>query len=111
MIWNLDCRKTRHQLALLAGSDFEDVLPPQTQRHLAVCPHCRETWQGLRHSQRVLEQLSVARMEGEGPFVSEPDSDRSQSSERRSLWPGVAQHLRAIDEQSTAPDWRGWLPS
>jgi hypothetical protein len=111
MIWNLSCRKTRHRLALSAGSDLEELLPAQTQRHLAVCPRCRETWQGLRHSQQVLERLSVARMEDEGAVVSEAGAERAQGSERRSIWPGVAQYLGVIDEQAAAPNWRGWLPS
>src|SRR5690348_433576 len=102
MIWNRNCRKTRHRLALSAGIDFEERPSLETQRHLAICPHCREVWQRLRDSQRLLERLSVARFEGESPAVS----DGPQGPERASVWNGMAQHLRLIDKQGTTPDWR-----
>ena len=117
MIWNRNCRKTRHLLALSAGNEFEERPSPETQRHLAVCPHCREVWLRLRDSQRVLERLSVARFEGESPAVSDRQEGPGQlnsgqlNSGRDSVWQGVVPHLRVIDRQTTAANWRGWLPS
>ncbi len=137
MIWNRNCRKTRHLLALSAGNDFEERPSPETQRHLAVCPHCREVWLRLRDSQRVLERLCVARFEGESPAVADRSEGPGQlnsgqlnsgqlnsgqlnsgqlnsgqlNSGRVSVWHGVVQHLRVIDRQTAAPNWRGWLPS
>jgi hypothetical protein len=120
MIWNLNCRKTRRLLALSADNDFTERPAPEIDRHLAVCPRCRETWQGLRNGQQALQRLSIARFEEarlEETRLEEARAEATRAggespvSERPSLWPGVAQHLRGIDEQSAAPDWRGWLPS
>ncbi|MGE5195228.1 MAG: hypothetical protein ACM3U2_22265 [Deltaproteobacteria bacterium] len=103
MNWNLNCRKTRRLLALSAGNDVEERDLAGAQRHLAVCPQCREVWQALRQSQQVLEQVRAAPAEGKGsPTPGWPAP---------SLWPTVARHVRAIDAQGAAPDWRGWLPA
>jgi hypothetical protein len=108
MILNLSCRKTRRLLALSAGNDFEVLPSAETQRHLAVCPHCRETWQGLRRAQQVLERVSATRVAGESPAVSDQPGEATLPA---SVWPGVARHLKVIDEQWAAPNWRGWLPT
>jgi hypothetical protein len=109
MNWNPNCRKTRRLLALSAGNDSEERDLAGAERHLAVCPACREAWQGLCQSQQVLEQVVAAP-------VADP---RLVASERPagsvwpppSIWPAVSRHLRTIDAQATAPNWRGWLPS
>ncbi len=103
MIWNLNCRKTRRLLALSAGNDVEDRDLAGVQRHLAVCPHCREVWQGLKLSQQALEQVRAAPVED--------DVASGPAWPGRSIWPAVARHVRDIDEQAAAPNWRGWLPS
>src|SRR5579872_1486196 len=101
MTWKLSCRKTRRVLALAAGNDLKMAEHPECERHLALCPSCRETWQRLAHSQKALEQ---ARM-------SAADEAAGHSSLSPSVWPSVARHIRAIDEQESAADWRGWLPA
>jgi hypothetical protein len=103
MMCNFSCRKTRRLLALSAGSDAEGPECPNAQRHLAVCPHCREVWKGLQQAQRVLERVSAEPVAGGLP--------RAEGWPARSVWPGVARHLQTIDEQAVAPGWRGWLPS
>ena len=100
MIWNLNCRKTRRLLALAAGNDLEERDLSGTQRHLAVCPQCRDVWHGLRRTQQALEQVRSTPAAEKGP----PDAGHS------SLWPTVARHVRAIDAQAAKADWRGWLP-
>src|SRR5215471_3312020 len=102
MIWNNSCRKTRRLLALSAGNDLDERDQALAQRHLAVCPKCREAWQGLQRSQDVLERVCAA------PAV---DQGKSPGWSQGSLWPTVARHLRSIDTQAAAPDWRGWLPA
>jgi len=103
MIWNLSCRKTRRLLSLAAGNDVEERDLAGAHRHLAACPHCREVWQGLKHSQQALEQVRAAPVhEDVVPGSAWPS---------RSIWPAVARHVRAIDDQATAPSWRGWLPA
>jgi hypothetical protein len=108
MIWNLNCRKTRRLLALAAGNDVEERDLAGTHRHLAVCPHCREVWQGLKLSQQALEQTRAA------PVAI--DGDPGSAWPSRSIWPAVARHVRSIDEQAAVsnwqgPNWRGWLPA
>src|SRR5258708_13181705 len=95
MMWNFSCRKTRRLLALSAGSDVEGPECPNAQRHLAVCPHCREVWKGLQQSQRVLERVSAEPVAGGLP--------RAEGWPAPSVWPGVARHLQIIDEQLVAP--------
>ncbi len=103
MNWNLNCRKTRRLLALAAGNDLEEGDLAGTQRHLAVCPQCREVWEGLRRTQKALEQVGSAPAAEQGL----PDAGRPSPS----LWPTVARHVRAIDLQATKANWRGWLPA
>jgi hypothetical protein len=97
MIWNLTCRKVRRSLALWAGSDLDEVSRGAAQRHLAVCPDCRDQWQRLQAGQLTLERL------------------RSNPPERKALagsvWPAVERQIRAVDEEPIAADWRGWLPT
>jgi hypothetical protein len=103
MNWNFNCRKTRRLLALSAGNDLEERDLAGAHRHLAVCPTCREVWQGLRQSQRVLEQaVSVPVADPGAPAIHRPVG---------SVWPTVSRHLRSIDAQAAAPNWRGWLPT
>jgi hypothetical protein len=102
-MWNFSCRKTRRLLALSAGSDAQGPESPNAQRHLAVCPRCREVWKGLQQAQRVLERVSAEPVAG--------GLSRAEGWPAPSVWSGVARHLPIIDEQAVAPDWRGWLPS
>jgi hypothetical protein len=103
MIWNLDCRKTRRLLALSAGNDVEERDLVGVQRHLAVCPQCREVRQGLEHSQQALERVRAVPVD--------EDAGAGSAWPGRSIWPAVARQVRVIDEQAAAPNWRGWLPS
>src|SRR5258708_37807942 len=103
MMWTFSCRQTRRLLALSGGSDVEGPECPNAQRHLAGCPHCREVWKGLQQSQRVLERVSAEPVAG---GIAPADGWPA-----RSVWPGLARHLQAIDEQAVAPDWRGGAPS
>jgi hypothetical protein len=89
-------------LALSAGNDLEERDVAGIDRHVAVCPTCREAWQSLRRAQQALEQVSAAPVVEPTTLVCRPTG---------SVWPSVARHLRSIDAQAAAPDWRGWLPS
>jgi len=108
MIWNMNCRRTRRFLALWAGSDLEQRECQVAERHLAVCPECREIWERLQQSQQVLEQARSA------PFE---EGDRAGSTWPPvsgwpvSVWPGVARHLRSIEDKVVISSWRNWLPA
>ncbi len=71
MIWNINCRRTRRLLALWAGNDLEQRECRVAERHLAVCPGCREVWGRLQQSQQVLERVRPLPFEerGTGPLV------------------------------------------
>lgn len=97
MIWNLSCRKTRRLLALRAGNDLEERDSSFAERHVAVCPSCRQVWLGLTASQQALELIRAAPVEA---IEQRPPS----------VWPAVARHIRSIDEQAI-PTWRGWIPA
>lgn len=97
MIWKINCRTTRRLLALWAGNDLEERESRRAERHLAVCPPCREAWEQLKRSQRVLDRVRPA-----------PADDARLDV---SLWPAVARQVRVIDATSVAPNWRGWLPA
>lgn len=102
MIWNSECRKTRRLLALCVGNDLDERDAAGVERHLAVCPDCREIRQGLHQSQQALDAVRP---------TAAPDKQLSVS-----VWPGVSRHIRSIDEQSVvepavAPGWHEWLPT
>ena len=82
-------------MALSAGNDLAELDVPAAERHLAVCPRCRGAWERLKQSQQALERVSAPLERGKPA----------------SLWPGVARHIRVIDEQVVAPNWRSWLPA
>ena len=104
MNWNLsNCRKTRRLLALAAGNDLEERDLAGAQRHLAVCPQCREVWQGLRQTQQALERVRSSPMAEQGASAADWPAP--------SLWPTVARQVRAIDAQAAQANWRGWLPA
>lgn len=99
MNWKPSCRNTRRLLSLWAGNDLEPQECANAERHLAVCPPCRKVWERLQNSQRALEQS----LEQVSPELA--------AERRSSVWPGVSRHLRSIDEQAAAPNWRDWLPA
>ncbi|MCA8982284.1 MAG: hypothetical protein KDA76_00870 [Planctomycetaceae bacterium] len=79
-----ECVVNRRRLALLAGQDAVAPLPEDLRRILANCPHCREHYEQLQISQRVLEQMQ----EDAGCVLS------------RSLWPELAPRLVSRPPQS-----------
>lgn len=96
MIWNVTCRNVRRSLALWAGNDLDEAEQLATERHLAVCPHCREQWQQLQAGQQALEQARV---------LSQKPAALSAS-----VWPAIERQIRA-GEEPIANDWRAWLPT
>jgi hypothetical protein len=96
MTWNLTCRKVRRLLALQAGNDLDHADQVVVRRHLAVCPHCRERWEGLQAGRQALDEVR-------------PLSAGSPTG--RSLWPVLAAQIRAIDDGRASADWRDWLPA
>src|SRR5579871_5587034 len=97
MIWNNECRKTRRLLALWAGNDLDERDAGGIERHLAVCPQCREIRQGLHQAQQVLEAVRPTGA-----------ADRQLST---SVWPGVSRHIRSFNEAAVSGSWREWLPT
>jgi hypothetical protein len=96
-IWNSECRKTRLQLALWAGNDLDERDVAAMERHLAICPHCREVGEELRQSQQLLETVRPA--------------ESTVGHELPSVWVGVSRHIRLMDERRDPRSWRDWLPT
>ncbi|MBS0261336.1 MAG: zf-HC2 domain-containing protein [Planctomycetes bacterium] len=96
-ILNNECRKTRHLLALSAGNDVDAREVVGLERHLAVCPQCRELQQELRHSQQILEAVQPAGAMADQDFTS--------------VWSGVSRQIRRLEQQPTSHDWRNWMPT
>ncbi|MGQ0635241.1 MAG: zf-HC2 domain-containing protein [Planctomycetaceae bacterium] len=96
MSWNFKCRRVRKLLALWAGNDLEPQERVEAERHMTVCPVCREEWVGLRSGQQALEQARGA----PGDETPHPHS----------VWPAVHRQICALTDQSAAPAWHGWLP-
>src|SRR5262245_9795390 len=97
MNWDLSCRKARRSLALWAGNDLDEAGQAAMQRHLAVCPGCRQAWQDLQTWRQALEQAR--------PAASE------RTTGAASIWPAVEWHIRAINDRPSPADWRDWLPA
>jgi hypothetical protein len=108
MIWNINCRRTRRLLALWAGNDLEQRECQAAERHLAVCPGCREVWERLQQSQQVLERVRPALFEDR---LFEEREGSAPGWPSRSVWPAVSRHLRSMDEQVVISSWRDWLPA
>jgi hypothetical protein len=102
MIWNINCRRIRRLLALSAGNDLEQRECHVAERHLAVCPECREVWERLQQSQQVLERASPV------PFE---DAEGVASVRHLSVWPAVARQIRSMNERVVTSNWRDWLPA
>lgn len=97
MRWNLKCRRVRKLLALWAGNDLEGAARIEAERHLVLCPCCRDHWSGLQTGQRALERARANPEAGLG--------------HERSVWPAVARQIRALEQPPAAPRWHGWLPA
>ncbi|MBI3865972.1 MAG: zf-HC2 domain-containing protein [Planctomycetia bacterium] len=97
MIWNNECRKARRLLALAADNDLNERDASGVERHLAVCPQCREVRKGLLQAQQAFDLARPSAEPGNLPAAS--------------VWPGVSRHIRAIDAVPAAPGWYDWLPT
>ena len=97
MNWNLNCHRIERLLALQSGHDLEPADELAAQRHLSVCPRCRERWRELQIAQAALELVRT----------TPRDPERVEGS----VWPGVSRHIRYREGQRRAADWRDWLPA
>jgi hypothetical protein len=96
MSWNLNCRKVQRLLALWAGNDIDEAGRVEAERHMASCPHCRESWGRLNTGRQALERLRTSEAES-APLGA-------------SIWPVVERQIRVIDHEAATANWRGWLP-
>lgn len=96
MSWNVKCRRVRKVLALWAGNDVELHEQVSAERHMAMCPGCREHWTMLQTGQQVLEQARLIPAGSTEPV--------------RSVWPEVQRQIRTLQAEPESPAWHGWLP-
>lgn len=75
----MNCKQARAQSSLAAGNDLDAPAVTELQRHLAVCPDCRDFSGRMTASMNVLQEFG-----GEFTYTESSDGDRS-------LWPRVAE--------------------
>lgn len=93
----MNCTRAKSHIALWAGGDLDDRQVAQLERHVAVCPDCREYRQRMAGSLQVLQN---------------PASGES-SSLHDSVWPGVESRLAVQSqiEARRAERLNRWLPA
>jgi hypothetical protein len=93
----MNCTRAKSEIALWAGGDLDDRQIAQLERHVAVCPDCREYRQRMSGSLQVLHN----------PGVSE------SSGLHDSVWPGVESRLSVQSqiEARRAERLNRWLPA
>lgn len=97
----MNCESARNQIALWVGGDLEaaDILP--LERHVAVCPNCRQTWQDFQSSHEALASLRT---------IKPAEKPMPAGNGAGSLWPSVARRLARRQPQIQRPRFNGWLP-
>jgi hypothetical protein len=92
----MNCRQAQREIALLAGDDLsDDDRRRDVERHLAVCPACRE-------KQARMGAALGAMVAAEAPATYDCV---------HSLWPGVRRQLsRPASRASAGSDWKSWTP-
>lgn len=110
----MNCRQAKTEMALWVGDDLDEASARQVERHVAVCPECRDALVALRQSQSVLQALAGSKHAGDvDAALLKPASSnlvRLASDGFESLWPAVS---RRLPGQSGARMRRfnGWLPA
>lgn len=95
MIQLLKCRRMRKLLALWVGNDLDASQQFSARRHLVECPPCRDYWQQLQATQKVIEMGRSA----------------PEDTEQRSLWPALQLQLAAPMPASMWRQQQGWIPT
>ena len=91
----MNCKRAKTEIALWAGGDLEPESARSLQRHLAICPRCREHRDNLQHSLQLLQETQSATV----------------TETRESIWPALARHLPTHDEIRRAERLNRWLPA
>ncbi|MEX0718176.1 MAG: zf-HC2 domain-containing protein [Planctomycetaceae bacterium] len=100
----MHCKRAKTEIALWVGNDLDAVSIGRLQRHLAICPSCREHWQGMTSSLRALHDSGDSLLLDE---LHEPKRAPSPPS----VWPAVAVRLASPDFQGPAGRFNGWIPA
>ncbi|MDA1014382.1 MAG: zf-HC2 domain-containing protein [Planctomycetota bacterium] len=77
----MKCKQARAFASLMVGNDLESDSRAQLQRHLAICPDCRDFTHQMSASMSVLQEAGH-----ESALLTQ-----SQMVGRASLWPRVAE--------------------
>lgn len=89
----MNCKQARAQSSLMAGNDLDNSAVTELQRHLAVCPDCRDFSGRMTASMSVLQEVCC-----EFTYTESSESDRS-------LWPRIADAVSARQPHQSRNRW------
>lgn len=111
------CKQFRRQLALEVGADLSADESLAAERHVAVCPSCREFREGLQDSQTALKRAAVlqfaaraGRVTAEGSEPARTGNSQAVPLRHGSLWSNVRERLPATPRRRRGDDYdlRNW---
>ena len=86
------CKQAKHEIALSVGRDLVESAERRLQRHLAVCPDCREYRRELSRDLSVLDECE-------------------DETEHASVWPSVQRRLAELPAVPPSRPSYGWAPA
>jgi len=96
----MNCRRAQTDIALWAGNDLSEIDCQSLQRHLEVCPKCRDY---KAHMQAIMQVVD------ECPLRDEAD-EASKSAVAEGLWPSLASRLVSLPTPRN-DRFNGWIPA
>jgi len=93
----MNCTRAKSDIALWAGGDLDDRTAMPLERHVAVCPECRDYRQRMSGSLQVLHEPALA----------------APCNLQDSVWPDVESRLsrQSQSEAQKAERLNRWLPA
>ena len=89
----MNCKRAKSRIALFVGDDLDIASKKELKAHLSACSPCRQYWQEMKSSLRVLH---------------DPAGDVSDSPSD-SVWPRVASRLPRRAPRQGHSRFHGWI--
>lgn len=91
----MKCKRAKLDMALCAGQDLDRAAEQDLRRHLAACPGCRDQWQRIQSTTRLLQEAGA-------------DESAPAPAGSASLWSQVSQALEASESKSRPVSRTRW---